>query len=673
MKKLIYIFFILGIITSLYAYKVHASNSNIVKNSENIEIINRRIFESIETDEVSDYVESTEGIEFVEGAEVTESVEKNVDDVNSEDLSDNYYLIFVNNTSDEISTPSDQDQERQERQDSNDFIHSMVSEIHNLIIGNKNTYKDPSKLKEMDENTQMSKNRKKDGEVKYLLNYDDYSNYVYPISTVNERTVLYAYLSSDLVDTVKSLPNIIDCVPNRRFKFDSHYTESDILQETGWNKLKVRENADLHLSILSQGKYSEDLIGQYDTNYYYPGAAGQDIDVFIFDTGFNFRHQEFSNSDERTSKCAFGIQKGKIVSSSSSTVCNTADLEKYNNVHHGEMVADVVGGKQHGVARKANLYGIIPEGLDYQDEANVIAGLQYIKDHLLRPNKAVFNFSFGEYYDINNDSIVITHWQSLINEITKMGAVFVTSAGNNGTPVIDKGKGIIKYPCAFDSMICVGGIDNSSGGSKNMHSYYYYRANASNYGHGVDLYAPAYVNIAYRDSYGRDREGFVGGTSFSSPIVAGVVATIMSDNRDIKFNTNTMIDYLSKIGERNAVKGLLGDGPNILVNNGKHTVYSLNGKYYGCGIYSGRKKCASSQCCSANGNCKSSSSSSCTSKEGCQINYGTCKKVTSTVEGRCGNGYGSCHSKYCCSASGYCGKTSEYCSVGCQSNFGICN
>jgi len=49
------------------------------------------------------------------------------------------------------------------------------------------------------------------------------------------------------------------------------------------------------------------------------------------------------------------------------------------------------------------------------------------------------------------------------------------------------------------------------------------------------------------------------------------------------------------------------------------------------------------------------------------------KVATSTVEGKCGKGYGACKSGYCCSQWGYCGSSSAYCGTGCQSDFGKCN
>jgi len=55
-------------------------------------------------------------------------------------------------------------------------------------------------------------------------------------------------------------------------------------------------------------------------------------------------------------------------------------------------------------------------------------------------------------------------------------------------------------------------------------------------------------------------------------------------------------------------------------------------------------------------------------------NATTLNKIpVSTVEGRCGEGYGACAIKgSCCSKFGYCGKSESYCGNGCQPKYGLC-
>eukprot|EP00833_Pecoramyces_ruminatium_P015427 jgi/Orpsp1_1/1189459/evm.model.d7180000072208.1 len=177
------------------------------------------------------------------------------------------------------------------------------------------------------------------------------------------------------------------------------------------------------------------------------------------------------------------------------------------------------------------------------------------------------------------------------------------------------------YPCLFDNVICVGAIDNAGlnglykyereienlrlliingnfskkildrimelteiykvesakildvYSNKIMNPEHYRVASFSNYGKKVDIYAPGHVEIEYRDVNGVDQKKVVSGTSFSSPMVAGIVATIMSENPDVQFDKKKMIEYLTEMGEKNIIEGILEGNPNIFINNGKHSIY----------------------------------------------------------------------------------------------------
>eukprot|EP00833_Pecoramyces_ruminatium_P010006 jgi/Orpsp1_1/1184038/evm.model.c7180000087755.1 len=150
------------------------------------------------------------------------------------------------------------------------------------------------------------------------------------------------------------------CVKDRKIHFTGEKGSkmnqmeklNDILNETQWSGVDVREDADIHLSLLSQGKFYGNSTTTYDKNYYYPSSAGKDIDIFILDTGFNFRHPEFANKDERTVKCAFTSHNAIIFPSKVDDYCEFTNGKEY----HGLMVSDVAGGLVHGVANKANIY-----------------------------------------------------------------------------------------------------------------------------------------------------------------------------------------------------------------------------------------------------------------------------------------------------------------------------
>ncbi|OUM67166.1 hypothetical protein PIROE2DRAFT_5432, partial [Piromyces sp. E2] len=446
---------------------------------------------------------------------------------------------------------------REESNATNKVVDSVIDQIHQLIVDNVDTYEKPEILEKMEKEDSL---RKRDLTTEYLLDYGD-SSLVYPISTFNNITVLYAYLSSDVVETVKSMSHVKYCAEEIYYEETSSDSTIDFIKEnTHWKDVGVTNDAPLHLSVVSQGKFDKSVNGKYDNNYYYPNSAGEGVDIFIFDSGFDFTHDEFSNTDERTVKCIFLVKDGKLYKPSSEKICYSEVKED-----HGTKVSTTAAGRISGAAKKANIYGVV---LDKINMANKAAAMQYIKDNLFGPNKAIFNFSHGGNINYNpNEIIKYNREYELINALTKDGAIFFASAGNNSE---------LRYrPCTSENIICVGGVTVNY-----QYSYFkeYIVDEDSNRGKGVDIYAPFSVSINYNDYNGNEKyDEIVFGTSFSTPLVAGVVATIISENKNIDFNKEKMLAYLNQIGLHDIIKGLPEGAPNLLINNGNHIVYDNNG------------------------------------------------------------------------------------------------
>ncbi|OUM60045.1 carbohydrate-binding module family 18 protein [Piromyces sp. E2] len=628
---------------------------------------------------------------------------------------DNYYIVIFNNTF--VSESGNLNKRSFNSKEEN--IASTMNGIHNIILDNKDQYDDIEKFKEIEINS--AKLRKRDGS-----NEHD-NGFVYELASIKDKSSVYAYLSPKVIRSIKSMPNVIDCVPRRKIQFfsnknnnnninNNYFNKKVIEKETQWKHVKVKKDSPIHLSLISQGKFNDDIVGQYDRNYYYPESAGDDIDIFDLDTGFYFGSSEFSNKKDRAAKCIFEVRNGTVNANVDSNLCYGGDGDI-----HGQVTSIIAAGKNRGVAPKANIYGISlsinANNEGFMDE--FIVALKYIKDHLLRPHKAVFNLSFGDVDDGSNSKLPedIVILQDLINEMAEEGAVFIAASGNSGLIANDPENNHVVYPCVLDNVICIGGINNdvlcdSDNAAdcedkrwklhENVMTTKGYKVHPkSNYGRGVDLYAPLYAtfdsefyfdesyykghfeptaryyNVTYsvkeKDNgyFVKNFTGTNGGTSISSPIVAGIAATIMSEHPGIKFNSTEMLKFLRNIGEKDILEGVPEGSPNIFVNNGKHLVYSSNKVYHGCGIHAGNKKCAHNKCCSANGYC-TTDKEECKTSNGCQKSFGMCKITKSEIKGRCGKGFGSCPLGYCCSSYGYCGKSLSHCKVGCQKNYGIC-
>jgi len=526
---------------------------------------------------------------------------------NDKAKNDQHYLIYFNNEYDEFQLYSNP--KNRKRQESTDNVLSFADEIHNLIVENKDTYKNPTVLDEIEE---TSKLRKRSGEDSSELYNFGSSNFIYLISSVGHRVVYYAYLSQALYEKIKAYPSVIDCVPDKaNVSINHYYNEQEILDETEWEELSVRENSYLHLSLISQGHYYKDVIGQYDNNYYYPSSAGKDVDIIIMDSSFNFTYFEFENTDDRTVECTASFVDGKPVLGD----CG------HSEIYHGEQVADTVGGIKHGVANRANIYGVAIPCTDEGDikESDILAALQFILENMIRrKHKTIINVSSGSW--AKEEHQFFDQYRDIVKKITEKGGLVVCSAGNNGNKILPGLNGDYYIPCSYNTTICVGATSSYRWGGQ-VQSYD--RAHYSNFGSFVDIFAPGTVIVEYIgpliekiciDNPYCDLEGQfpsfryynirnetiemgirnddLDGTSYSSPIAAGVIATYMSEHPEIDFDKRTVLTWLYDqsipIQYRNN-EFKFEDG--IMINNGKHIVYSEDGHYNGCGIFAGNLPC----------------------------------------------------------------------------------
>ncbi|ORX81447.1 hypothetical protein BCR32DRAFT_279747 [Anaeromyces robustus] len=89
------------------------------------------------------------------------------------------------------------------------------------------------------------------------------SKLVIHVCSVIDYYVVIAYIPESLVEEIKSLPNVISYVT---------------IQENGLDFFR-----NIHLSVMSQGKFSLNSSLTYDNNYYYPSTAGKGIDIYVID------------------------------------------------------------------------------------------------------------------------------------------------------------------------------------------------------------------------------------------------------------------------------------------------------------------------------------------------------------------------------------------------------
>jgi len=139
----------------------------------------------------------------VQAFEIKSSLKNKILKKNKENSSktrnENYFMIFVNNGSCKSGTNNKREEVEQQ-------INSLINEITTLIKDNRNTYENPSKLKEFEKRSSLRKRENQNNEPALA----------YIISSLNDRTIIYSYLSKYVADMVEKLPNVMACTEDHK-------------------------------------------------------------------------------------------------------------------------------------------------------------------------------------------------------------------------------------------------------------------------------------------------------------------------------------------------------------------------------------------------------------------------------------------------------------------------
>lgn len=212
---------------------------------------------------------------------------------------------------------------------------------------------------------------------------------------------------------------------------------------------------------------------------------------------------------------------------------------------HGTAVASMIIGNDSltpGVAPGADIVSIrIANDLGQSDSFLLAKGIVAAVDS----GAQIINISLGSF----GDSALV---RNAIEYARAAGSLIVSAAGNNGLERVT-------YPAANDGVIAVGAVDALGN-----------HLDFSNSGKQVAIAAPGFgVNAAWT----QNQAASVSGTSFSSPIVAGSIAALMSRPGEPKLSASQARDllfsYLNDGGEAGADNALGGGMPDLgRVRNG---------------------------------------------------------------------------------------------------------
>ncbi|KAI9291612.1 subtilisin-like protein, partial [Neoconidiobolus thromboides FSU 785] len=312
--------------------------------------------------------------------------------------------------------------------------------------------------------------------------------------------------NAELVNWIKSQPEVE--YVNKQVRHSANALQSD----APWGLTRIS----------SAKKYTDAVKGEYR----YVSETGQGVDVYVLDTGINFKHIDFEGR----------ARWGKTFAE------NSTD----DDVHgHGTHVAGTIAGRKYGVSKGANVIAVKVLGDDgYGSTEEVVAGIEWVVKNPPRwgtPIKGkVINMSLGGDLDLALNEAV--------NKAVDAGVHIVVAAGNESTDACTKS------PASAEKAITVGAttIDDTL-------AYF------SNYGKCVDILAPGrYILSAWIGSNQATKN--ISGTSMASPHVAGIVADYISLDQ-VKFTPETLSSKLTTLSNKNAIANLPKDTPNLLARN----------------------------------------------------------------------------------------------------------
>ena len=234
------------------------------------------------------------------------------------------------------------------------------------------------------------------------------------------------------------------------------------------------------------------LSGTYDYN-----RVGSGVHVYVLDTGVRTTHKEFGTRAD-VFRDYFG---GPLPD------------------NHGTFVAGIIGAKNYGVAKNTQIHSVrVCQSSVSCPATTVAAGVNDVVQFGSRP--AVINMSISGRLPITNSSTM----ETAINNAMNAGVTCVAGAGN-GHPLTGTPENVSNYtPARLANLITVGATDKFDN-----------RASYSNFGSGIDLFAPGGEAVAGQfiptpsAASDTDIDGFIG-TSASSPHVAGIAALYLEAN-----------------------------------------------------------------------------------------------------------------------------------------------
>ncbi|KAH7097873.1 peptidase 1 [Auriculariales sp. MPI-PUGE-AT-0066] len=222
------------------------------------------------------------------------------------------------------------------------------------------------------------------------------------------------------------------------------------------------------------------------TYTYDDAGLGEGVDIYIVDTGIHLTHVDFEG------RATFGW--------------TGTGLNQTDDHGHGSHVAGISAGARYGVAKKANLISVkVLNSAGSGTLANVVGGFNFVGTAAAATGRpSIASASLG--------GSASTAIDDSVTALTSAGIHVVVAAGNSNVDAANTS------PARVASATTVGAIGQADA-----------KASFSNYGPGVDIWAPG-VSITSAGYLSDTATIVYSGTSQATPHVTGVTAVWISLN-----------------------------------------------------------------------------------------------------------------------------------------------